>query len=122
MSKMDLVLIDTVGRSHWDRIRIQELKGFLQALPQAEAALVVSSGAKGGDIKDVCQNFSIMEPKQLIFTKIDETTSFGSLLNLCVECNKPLSYLTNGQEVPDDIEVARPDRVAELILGDLASG
>jgi len=119
MAGLDLVLIDTVGRSHWDRIRIQELKGFLQAVPQVDVFLVMSAGAKYADSKDVVSNFSIMNPSRLVFTKIDETTSYGGLLNLAIESEKPVSYLTTGQEVPDDIEVAEPRRIAGLVLGDL---
>lgn len=121
MAGLDLVLIDTVGRSHWDRIRIQELKGFLQAVAQVEVFLVMSAGAKYTDSKDVVSNFSIVNPSRLVFTKIDETSSFGGLFNLATECDKPVSYLTTGQEVPDDIEVAEPRRIADLVLGDLIS-
>ena len=66
---------------------------------------------------DVIERFGQLRIAYLIMTKLDETSTYGSLLNACKFAGKPLSYVTNGQTVPDDIEVAEADRIAELILG-----
>ena len=66
---------------------------------------------------DIIERFSQLSIGYLIMTKLDETSAFGSLYNACRFTGKPLSYVTNGQTVPDDIEVAEGERIADMILG-----
>jgi len=112
-----VVFVDTIGRSPKDRERVSALRPFFKYLPQAETHLVVSAPTKYGDAKLIARTFSALDPKRLIFSKIDESTSFGSIYNLAAETQIPLSYLTVGQEVPDDIEVTTPARIAQLLVG-----
>lgn len=111
-----IILIDTAGRSQFDATRIRALKGILQAVPQVETHLVVSATTRYSDALEIFNRFGIIPLHRLVFTKIDETKTYGMLLNFAVRTNLQPSYLTNGQEVPDDIEEADPDLIAGLIV------
>lgn len=114
---MDLILMDTAGRSPKDEIKIRELKAFLTEAAADEVHLVLSSVAGARTLQQTAEKFAAVGTTALIFTKLDEATSFGNLMPVLRSSRLPLSYLTNGQNVPDDIEVAKVDRVARLILG-----
>ncbi|MGR3309672.1 MAG: flagellar biosynthesis protein FlhF [Candidatus Brocadiales bacterium] len=111
-----IIFIDTAGRSQFNATRIRALKGILQAVPQAETHLVVSATTRYSDALEIFNRFGVIPLHRLVFTKIDETRTYGMLLNLAVSTALPQSYLTNGQEVPDDIEKASPDCIARLIV------
>ena len=117
LSDRAVVFVDTIGRSPKDRDRVGELKPFFQQTPEAELHLVVSCTSKYGDAALAAKSFSALPLKRLIFSKVDESSSFGSVYNIAVNTRLPLSYLTTGQEVPDDIEVTTPARVAQLLAG-----
>ena len=112
-----VVFIDTTGRSPRDRERVAALRPFFDCLPQAETHLVVSATAKYDDALASLDAFSVLRPRRLIFSKIDESASFGSILNVAAQSQLALSYMTVGQEVPDDIEVTTPGRLAQLLVG-----
>jgi len=112
-----VVFVDTIGRSPRDKDRVDALRPFFGALPNVEAHLVVSCTAKHEDVLLAHEAFSKLLVKRLIFSKVDEAASFGCVYNLAVQSQVPLSYLTVGQEVPDDIEVTTPGRMAELLMG-----
>lgn len=116
-SGMDLVLIDTAGRSPRDELKIQELKQLLEAARVDEVHLVLSLTSSPKSLQSTVRNFSAADVSSLILTKLDEADSLGSILSLNREVNLPVSYLTTGQNVPDDIEPAAHDRLARLILG-----
>jgi flagellar biosynthesis protein FlhF len=113
---LDLILMDTAGRSPRDEIRIQELKAFLSEAGADEVHLVLSSVAAARTLEMTAERFALVGTTGLIFTKLDEATGLGNLLPVVRKSNLPLSYLTNGQNVPDDIETATPARVARLLL------
>ncbi|MDI3521891.1 MAG: flagellar biosynthesis protein FlhF [Bacillota bacterium] len=113
----DLILVDTAGRSPAQGMHLAELRSFLARCPEVQTVLVLSATTKSADLDQVFERFSALAPDQLVFTKLDETTSAGSLLNLIERARMPVGYVTNGQNVPDDLELARPERLAELILG-----
>jgi flagellar biosynthesis protein FlhF len=117
MSGMDLILLDTAGRSPKDDIKIQELKAFLAEAAADEVHLVLSSVASARVLEHTAERFAAVGTTAIIFTKLDEAASFGNLFSAVRSSRLPLSYLTNGQNVPDDIETARVDRAARLILG-----
>lgn len=113
----DLILIDTAGRSHKDHRQISFLKEFFPAakgVPQIQ--LLLSATTKDSDIADIVKRFGKLPVKGHLITKLDECTSFGSLLNVVDRHKVPYSYFTTGQRVPEDIEIATPERVADLIL------
>jgi len=116
-----VVFVDTIGRSPKDRDRVAALKPYFQRTPQAELHLVVSCTSKYSDAALAAKSFSALPLKRLIFSKVDESSSFGSAYNTAVNTKLPLSYLTTGQEVPDDIEVTTPARIAELLAGPAGS-
>jgi flagellar biosynthesis protein FlhF len=112
----DLVLIDTAGGSQYNLEQINELKGLLAAAQPHETLLVLGAGAQPADLRTVVSNFKCLNPTALLFTKLDETSSYGAILSLLIESALPLAYLSVGQGVPDDIRPATPGLVANLIL------
>jgi len=117
MRGQDLILLDTAGRSPRDDIKIRELKAFLTEAGADDVHLVLSAVASARTLEQTAQRFASVGTTRLILTKLDEASSFGNLLPLVRSAKLPLSYLTNGQNVPDDIETAAPGRLARLVLG-----
>lgn len=118
LSDLDLILIDTAGRSPRDELKIQELKSLLNEANVDEVHLVMSLTASVRSIKMTCDQFSSVNPTSLILTKLDEAPGVGSLLSISRDVKLPFSYLTTGQDVPEDIEPANSSRVARLVLGE----
>jgi flagellar biosynthesis protein FlhF len=116
MDDLELILMDTAGRSPRDDIKIQELKSFLTEAGADEVHLVLSSVAGGRTLEQTAERFAAVGTTNLILTKLDEATGLGNLLPVLRSSRLPLSYLTNGQNVPDDIEVADRRRLAQLLL------
>jgi len=114
----DLILIDTAGRSPKNSGHLSELGGFISGDSSIETHLVLSATTRFQDLLDIVSEFnSAVRVDRLLFTKLDETSVYGSILNLIQRTKKPLSYVTVGQNVPDDIEVADPVKLARSILG-----
>lgn len=114
----DFILIDTAGRSPNDALKLHELQSFLASAAPDETHLVLSTTASQACIELAVERFSEIKIDRMIFTKLDEAAHVGVVLNVLRKINKPLSYITTGQDVPDDIEVGRARRLAQLILGD----
>lgn len=112
----DLILIDTAGRSQHNDYQMKELQDFLAVDPQIEKHLVMSATTKNRDAADILEKFSVCEPDRVIFTKTDETSSVGLILNLLANRDIALSFLANGQSVPDDIVPATPEKMADILL------
>ena len=117
MSHLDLVLMDTAGRSPRDEVKIQELKSMLAEAEPDEVHLVLSSTAGAKSLVSTAEKFAEVGTTAVVLTKLDEAHSLGHLVSLVRECALPMSYLTDGQNVPDDIQVAERGRMAELLLG-----
>ncbi len=117
MDNLDMILLDTAGRSPKDEVRIQELRAFLTEADADEVHLVLSSVASARVLEQTAERFAAVGTTSLILTKLDEATGLGNILPLVRTSRLPVSYLTNGQNVPDDIEVAESMRIARLILG-----
>jgi flagellar biosynthesis protein FlhF len=111
-----LILFDTAGASQRNMPQMTTLAAIAQAARPTELHLVLSSTTKYSDIVDIVEHFKEIEPVRLVFTKIDESTTFGTILNTVTKYKIPISYLTTGQNVPEDIEIARPERIAKLLL------
>ena len=114
---LDLILIDTGGRSPRDELKIQELKSLLAEAQVDEVHLVLSLTAGVSSLKATVEKFSSANTTALILTKLDEAAGMGSLLTAARRLPLPVSYLTTGQDVPDDIEMANACRMARLVLG-----
>jgi len=117
MAHLDLVLMDTAGRSPRDEVRIQELKSMLVEAQADEVHLVLSSVASASSLKKTAEKFLDVGVTGLLLTKLDEATGLGNLLPLLRSCKLPLSYVTNGQNVPDDICAAERGPLARMVLG-----
>ena len=122
MSTMDFILIDTAGRSPRDVMKLNELRGLLAAIEPDEVHLVISSTASQKCVELAIQRFSEVRVDKIIFTKLDEAANVGVVLNVIQKVNKSLSYVTTGQDVPDDIEVGHGRQLAQMILGGFGAG
>lgn len=114
----DLIFFDTAGRSPQNRKQLTELRAFLEAANPSEVHLVISATTKNEDLLPIVGKFGLVPINRFLITKLDETKSHGMIMNLASNFSIPISYLSNGQNVPNDIEIATPERVAELVLGD----
>ncbi|MFZ7104613.1 MAG: flagellar biosynthesis protein FlhF [Peptococcaceae bacterium] len=114
----DLIFIDTAGRSHRNALHMGELKGFLDSAEPDEIFLVLSATTKYQDMLEIVKSYEKINFNRIIFTKLDETSTYGSIFNTIQKTRKYLSYFTTGQSVPDDIEVADSDKIARMILRD----
>jgi flagellar biosynthesis protein FlhF len=117
MADCDFLLIDTAGRSPNDTLKLNELKSLLETAQPEEVHLVLSATSSSETLQLAINRFSDVRVDRVIFTKIDEAAHVGALLNVLRKVNKSLSYITTGQDVPDDIEVGKGKRLAHLILG-----
>ncbi len=113
---MDLILIDTYGCSHHNRERMSELNMAFNDL-SVEKYLVISATTKSNDLMAIIDAFKELEIDNLIITKLDETQSFGILVEAPDYARVPIAFITNGQSVPDDIEIAENDQLTSMVLG-----
>lgn len=118
-SDYDLILVDTAGRSHKNEEQCNDLKSLLEASKdyKQEIYLVLSAATKYRDLVKITETYSKITNYKLIFTKIDETGCLGNILNIRMLTKLPLSYATNGQNVPDDICVLDAQNIAKQLLG-----
>ena len=112
----ELILIDTAGCSPKDTTRIRELAEFLNQEFETENHLVLSATTREQDLHRTVKRFSPIPLHSFIFTKLDECDSLGAMFNISADNDRPLSYLTNGQRVPEDLILADPGKVAGLIV------
>jgi flagellar biosynthesis protein FlhF len=113
----ELIFIDTAGRSPHHDLHMSELKAFLEKAQPELTMLVMSATTHSVDQVKIFNRFEPLTT-HLIFTKLDETVNSGAILNLVERTHLPVAYITNGQNVPDDIEVANPERLTRYILGE----
>jgi flagellar biosynthesis protein FlhF len=116
LREQDIVLVDTVGRSPRDLENMADLEGILAGAPQAVCHLVMSCPTRDYDQQQVMESFARFKPRSLIYTKLDETTVFGPILNQVVRSGLPVSYVTLGQKVPDDLEEASREMLAKRLM------
>ncbi|AEF81883.1 flagellar biosynthesis protein FlhF [Leadbettera azotonutricia] len=103
----DLILIDTIGKSPRDMVKLGEMKQLLNACgSSAEIHLAISAGTKSSDIKEILQQFEPFNYHSVVITKLDETIRSGNVIGILSEKQKSVSYITNGQKVPADIRRA----------------
>ena len=111
-----LVLIDTAGRSPSNQPQLAELEALMAVDDNIETHLVLSATTKFTDCLNAVQRFQAAKPQKYLFTKLDEASNLGTIFNLMFHAPKTLSYITTGQNVPDDIELADPNRLTTLML------
>lgn len=113
----DAIYIDTTGRSARKPLHVSEMRAYLDGVPDLEKYLVLSSTTKSRDLLGIYKTYCELGLSAAIFTKCDETESLGGIVDLCYRTSIPVAYLTNGQNVPEDIREAHPHELARLILG-----
>jgi flagellar biosynthesis protein FlhF len=116
MSDCDVVLIDTAGRSQNDRLRLNQLAGFLRAAEPDDVSLVLSATSSRSAVVSTLERFMPLGVNGIVMTKLDEAIALGSVLNVAAVSRLPIRYVTTGQDVPDDIFPADPARLAKCIL------
>jgi flagellar biosynthesis protein FlhF len=115
--KSDIIMVDTSGRSHNNELKISEIKSFADNVEyDFEKILCVSANTKKGDLKEIFKAFDVMKFDSVIITKVDETSFIGNVIDIADKYNKPISYFTDGQEVPNDIHIANSEEIAGMII------
>ena len=115
-SNKDVILVDTMGRSHKDRTYSVQLSEVFEKIGEIETHLVLSMGSNEKQFLESYKQFSSFGINRVLFTKLDEGVNFGAMFNFSLRSRLPLSYFTTGQRVPEDIEVAEREKVIRLIF------
>lgn len=118
MSYCDIILVDTTGRSSKNTMQISELRAFIDKVKTDNIHLVISCTTKNKDIDSIVNGYKTLNYNNVVITKLDETTTYGSILNILDRAKKPLSFITTGQNVPDDIKTMTSEELTKLILGE----
>ncbi len=116
----DYILVDTAGHSHQNTVQKESMGNFIHSVDgkvDREVYLVLSATTKYRDLISIADSYKPIADYKLIFTKLDETTTLGNLLNLKLYTGASLSYVTYGQNVPDDIEEFNPQSTVKKLLG-----
>ena len=113
----DMILVDTPGKSQSDSDYMKELRDLLSLDYPVEINLLLSMTSSMDNMLDTAARFGVINYDNIIFTKLDECVSFGSIFNILDHVGKPVAYITNGQNVPQDIEKANSAKLANLIIG-----
>lgn len=109
---VDAILVDTIGKSPKDVVRIAEMQQLLSACGgTAETHLALSATTKSSDIKEISQQFETFKYKSIVLTKLDETMRVGNVISALHDRGKSISYITDGQMVPHDIQPASEMRL-----------
>jgi flagellar biosynthesis protein FlhF len=116
LSQKDVILIDTAGQSHYDKPRIQALRALIASEAPVDCHLLLPVGTSEGEMDQAVQNFQGFGFKSYVFTKLDECRRRGAILNQILRYPLPISYVTTGQNVPEDIEKADRGKLLNLIL------
>ena len=118
MKDCDVVLIDTTGRSSKNKMQTSELRAFVDKANATSINIVISATTKNKDIKTILEGYRILNYDKVIITKLDETSVSGSIYNISRIANKPIRYVTTGQNVPDDIKDFSKDEAIKLVFGE----
>jgi len=114
----DVILVDTTGRSSKNMMQISELRAFIEKIKEKSVHLVISASTKNKDIETIIKGYNVLDYENIIITKLDETSTYGSILTILDEAKKPISFITTGQDVPDDIKEGNKEEIAKIILGE----
>ncbi|MCS6998295.1 MAG: flagellar biosynthesis protein FlhF [Aquificaceae bacterium] len=116
LSSLDVVLVDTGGRSQHNEVRMKELIPFFTRLPALKAYITLSANTEERVQYEVVEGFSVVEPSGLIFTKLDETSYYGTTINVAYRTQLPILCFTMGQRVPEDLVMASYEYLAKMFL------
>ncbi|MBB6443861.1 flagellar biosynthesis protein FlhF [Bacillus benzoevorans] len=113
----DVVFIDTAGRNFRNPANVADLQKNIDFSKGLETFLVLSLTSKQMDMEEIYHQFDAVHIDKIILTKADETSTFGAMFNIMYSWQKPVAYITNGQNVPDDIISATPEKVVKCLIG-----
>ncbi|MGA9226205.1 MAG: flagellar biosynthesis protein FlhF [Mesobacillus sp.] len=113
----DVVFIDTAGRNFRNQKYVSDLRNVIDFNNDMETFLVLALTSKQKDMEEIRNQFSLIHIDKFIFTKLDETSVYGAMLNMSQKFSTGIAYLTNGQDVPDDLIEANPKIIVNTILG-----
>jgi len=117
LENKDVILIDTAGQSHLDKDRMKELGRLMKGSLAISSHLVLSATTEQRDMKEAANSFAILKPESYVFTKLDETRRRGGIIDQVSDSQMPISYVTNGQRVPEDITPADKRSILRVVLG-----
>lgn len=118
----EIIFVDTAGRSHKDKGLISETKGLINSVKNKEVYLVLSMTTDFLTINSIISQYRFIDDLKVIFTKLDEAETYGNILNTIYKHKCTLSYLTNGQDVPDDIKIVNTSEIAQHLIGENYNG
>jgi len=118
----DLVLIDTPGLARSEMDCFADAARFLSTCPGIDTHLVLPASMRTSDLKRIAEQYDVFEPSKLLFTRLDETETFGPILNQSIHMGKPVSFLSRGQRIPEDLEPATEALILDLVLKGTAMG
>ncbi|MBA5850676.1 flagellar biosynthesis protein FlhF [Clostridium sp. cel8] len=118
MKKCDVILVDTTGRNSKNKMQISELRAFIDKLNTENIHLVMSCTTKNRDIDVIVNGHKELRYSNVIITKLDETSTYGSILNILEVAKKPISFVTTGQNVPEDIKNMNSSELTKLVIGE----
>lgn len=114
----DVVLVDTSGRSHRNTMKISEIKNYAEQVNyDLEKYLCVSATTKRNDLSSIFNSFETLQCNSVLITKVDETSFVGNVVKVADTYNKPISYISDGQEVPNNLRAATAETLTDLIIG-----
>mgnify|MGYP005846578137 CR=1 FL=1 len=117
----DLILIDTPGYGPRDMDAAAELARALSSHPEADVHLVLSAARKSADLLHAVERFEVFRPRKIVFTRLDETDAAGTAISAAIESGLPISFLSDGQQIPEDLRPASAEYLADLLLGERPS-
>ncbi len=112
----DIILLDTAGRSQRDKKNMELFESIYNSFMPDAVHLVLAANMKYKDMLNVVEHIPNIPVTHLLFTKLDETVSYGSIFNIHQVMGCPVSFLTVGQNVPKDIETASGSRIADFLM------
>jgi flagellar biosynthesis protein FlhF len=112
----ELIFIDTPGLAYGDLEDSESLAHFLATRNDIDTHLVLPASMKAADLSRMVDAFEVLRPRHLLFTKLDETGSYGPIFSEAARTGKPLSFFAAGQRIPEDLEAATSQRVLDLVL------
>ena len=112
----DLILIDTPGLGFTEISESSTLARFLSTRADIDTQLALAASVKPADLARMVDAYQVFKPQRLVFTKLDETASFGAIFNEAVRTGMPLSFFATGQRIPEDLEEVTPGRLTGMIL------
>lgn len=119
LNDRDIILVDTAGRNHKEIQEGDEIFKAMNSIKNKEVFLVLSCTTEYKILQSIIKQYNFIPDYKIIFTKVDECENLGNILNVKMLTNKPLSYITTGQNVPDDIELINREKIVNSLLGEI---